>query len=239
MSWRVKSVMTTEVVCLAPDTPFKECVDMVRVHRIGALPVVDESGRLLGIVSESDLLRKEERSTGPDGRRATARTAADAMTRAVITSTQESTLTEAARLMHAASIRHLPITDGVGRLVGIVSRADLLKVFLRSDESIRREIAEVLLPRAFGIPCGGLEVDVREGVVHIGGEVETSGTAKLIVAFIERIEGVVGVEGVVGYRQDDARPRGAAVAGSRSGSPDGVSVRVLPEAGGVPSKAGR
>jgi CBS domain-containing protein len=232
-------VMTSEVVCVGPDTPFKECVDMIRVHRVGALPVVDRSGRLLGILSESDLLRKEERSTGPDQRRATARTATGAMTRAVITSTQESSLTEAARLMHASSIRHLPITDGVGRLVGIISRADLLKVFLRSNESIRREIAEVLLPRAFGIPCGGLEVDVREGVVHVGGEVETSGTAKLIVAFIERLEGVVGVEGVVGYRQDDAPPRVAAVAGSRSGGPNGETAKVLPDAGGVPSEAGR
>jgi CBS domain-containing protein len=239
MSWRVKEVMTSEVICLAPDTPFKECVDMIRVHRIGALPVVDESGRLLGIVSESDLLRKEERSTGRDERRSTARTASDAMTRTVITSTQESSLAEAARLMHRAAIRHLPITDAEGRLVGIVSRADLLKVFLRSDESIRREIAEVLLPRAFGIPCGGLEVEVRDGVVHIGGEVESSGTAQLIVAFIDRIEGVVGVESVVGYRQDDSRPRSAGPAGLRSASPDADLEKVLPGPGAVPPKAGR
>jgi CBS domain-containing protein len=219
MSWRLKSVMTTEVVCVAPDTPFKECVDMIRVHRVGALPVVDDSGRLLGILSESDLLRKEERATGRDEPRATARTAAYAMTRTVITSTPESSLGQAARLMHAASIRHLPITDAEGRLIGIVSRADLLKVFLRSDESIRREIAEVLLPRAFGIPSGGLEIEVREGVVHVGGEVATSSTAQLIVAFIDRIEGVVGVEGEVGYRLDDRRLRNMASPGLRSESP--------------------
>jgi CBS domain-containing protein len=239
MSWKVKSVMTTEVVCVAPGTPFKECVAMIRVHRVGALPVVDESGRLLGILSESDLLRKEEHSTGRDERRATARTAADAMTRTVISSTPESSLGEAARLMHAASIRHLPITDGEDRLIGIVSRADLLKVFLRSDESIRREIDEVLLPRAFGIPCGGLEVDVREGVVHVGGEVATSSTARLIVAFIGRIEGVVDVEGEVGYRQDDSPVGSTTSAGLVSARPDADLEKVLPGAAGVPSRAGR
>lgn len=213
MSWKVKSVMTEEVVSVLPETPFKECVDMIRVHRVGALPVVDAGGRLLGILTESDMLRKEERSIGRDERRAGARTAADAMTRAVITSTTESTLGEAARLMHASSIRHLPITDAEGRLVGIISRADLLKVFLRSDESIRREIDEVLLPQTFDIPRGSLEIDVREGVVHVGGEVESSSRARLVVAFIERIEGVVGVDSMLGYRRDDARSRRAAPVG--------------------------
>jgi CBS domain-containing protein len=239
VSWSVKSVMTTHLVCLAPDTPFKECVDMIRLHRIGALPVVDDSGRLLGILSKSDLLRKAERSTDPDERKATARTAGEAMTRTVITSTEESSLTEAARLMHRAAIRHLPITDTDGKLVGMISRADLLKVFLRTDESIRHEITEVLLPRAFGIPSGGLEVEVREGIVHIGGEVESSGTARLIVAFIDRIEGVVGVESAVGHRRDDGLLRGPAVAGSGSGGLDGVLAMVLPGQGGVPFKAGR
>jgi CBS domain-containing protein len=239
MSWRVNSVMTTEVVHVRPDTPFKECVDMIRVHRVGALPVLDLSGRLLGILSESDLLRKEEHSTGPAGRRAIARTAADAMTSDLITAPPEATLAEAARLMHASSIRHLPITDASGRLLGIVSRADLLKVFLRSDESIRRETVEVLLPRAFGIPIGGLEIEVRDGVVRIGGEVETSSTAQLIVAFIERVEGVVGVEDKIVHRLNDTPQHGADFGGVRSDSPSGVPKEVLPVRGEVPSAAGR
>lgn len=232
MSWKVNSVMTTEVVHVLPTTPFKECVDMIRVHRVGALPVLDLAGRLLGILSESDMLRKEEHSTGPDGRRAVARTAADAMTHELITAPPGATLAEAARLMHASSIRHLPITDAEGRLLGIVSRADLLKVFLRSDESIRRETDEVLLPRAFGIRSGALDVAVRDGIVHIGGEVDTSGTARLIVAFVERIEGVVGVEGSIGYRQDDARQRAEPSAAPMSAGPGGVPKE-------VPSAAGR
>jgi CBS domain-containing protein len=203
MSWRLKSVMTEDVVHVLPDTPFKECVDMIRVHRVGALPVVDSFGRFVGILSESDLLRKEEAAIGLDRSRAVARTAGEAMTRAATTSTPDATVAEAARLMHAASVRHLPIIDADGRLVGIVSRADLLKVFLRSDESLRREIDEVLLQQTLGIPRGTLEVDVRAGVAHISGEVETPSQARLIIALIEHVEGVVGVDGVLGHRLED------------------------------------
>ena len=97
--------------------------------------------------------------------------AAEAMTRAVTTSTPDATVAEAARLMHTASVRHLPIISGEGRLIGIVSRADLLKVFLRSDESLRREIDEVLLQQTLGIQRGTVEVEVQDGVVNVTGKV--------------------------------------------------------------------
>jgi CBS-domain-containing membrane protein len=213
MSWKLKSVMTEDVVHVLPDTPFKVCVDMIRVHRVGALPVVDSFGRFLGILSESDLLRKEEAPIGLDQSRAAARTAAEAMTRAVTTSTPDATVAEAARLMHTASVRHLPILDGEGRLVGIVSRSDLLKVFLRSDESLRREIAEVLLPQTLGIHRGTVEVEVRDGVVRVSGEVETPSQARLIIALIEHVEGVVGVDGVLGHSSEDPRSQGVVSAG--------------------------
>ncbi len=209
MSWKVRSVMTEDVVSVLPDTRFKECVDMIRVHRVGALPVIDLGGRLLGILTESDLLRKEEGPIGQDQCRAAARTAAEAMTRGLTTSTPEATVAEAARLMHAASVRHLPIIDEEGRLVGIVSRGDLLKVFLRSDESLRREIEEVLLQQTLGIPRGALAVEVRDGVVHVSGEVETPSQARLIVALIDHVEGVVGVDGELETRLEDARSNGA------------------------------
>jgi len=124
-------------------------------------------------------------------------------------------------------------------LIGIVTRSDLLTVFLRSDESIRRETDEVLLPRAFGIPSGGLKIEVRDGVVRVSGEVETSSTALLIAAFIERVEGVVGVEGSIGYRQDDARQRAKRSAAPMSAGPGEVPPKVPPVAGEVPSAAGR
>src|SRR5438270_2671514 len=165
MSWKVGAVMTREVVSVRPDTTFKDCAEMVRIHRVGAFPVVDGEGRLLGILTESDLLRKEELKNGGEDPRATARTAAEAMTRAVVSVTADQAVAEAARLMHQSSVRHLPVTDRDGRLIGIVARADLLKVFLRSVESIRREIDEVLMPRTFGISPGSVAIDVRGGVV--------------------------------------------------------------------------
>jgi CBS domain-containing protein len=200
MSWKVGQVMTTDVVLVRPDTPFKECVEMVRLHGVGALPVLDDAGALLGILSASDLLCKEEVKVGRADPRATARFARDAMTRSLVTVTPETAIAEAARLMHDSSVHHLPVVDRAGRLVGIAGRADLLKVFLRSDESIRREIDEELLPRTFGIPRGGIEVDVREGVVHVAGSADTAAQARLILGFLEKIEGVVAVEGELGEK---------------------------------------
>lgn len=207
MSWKVEEVMTTDVVHVLADTPFKECVDMVGLHRIGALPVVDGSGRLLGILSESDLLRKEEVKGGDAEPRGSARTAGEAMTRTVVTVAPGTAVAQAARLMHRSSVRHLPVTDGGGRLIGIVARGDLLKVFLRSDESIRREIDEELLPRTFGIARGALEIDVRQGVVRISGEIEQRGQARLVLEFVQRVEGVVAVESGLNHLKDDTGDR--------------------------------
>ncbi len=207
MSWKVEEVMTTDVVHVLADTPFKECVDMVGLHRIGALPVVDGSGRLLGILSESDLLRKEEVKGGNAEPRGSARTAGEAMTRTVVTVAPGTAVAQAARLMHRSSVRHLPVTDGGGRLIGIVARGDLLKVFLRSDESIRREIDEELLPRTFGIARGDLEIEVRQGVVHISGEIEQRGQARLVLEFVQRVEGVVAVESGLNHLKDDTGDR--------------------------------
>jgi CBS domain-containing protein len=192
VSWKVGDVMTTEVVSVQPDTAFKDCVEMLGVHRIGALPVTAD-GRLVGILTESDLLRKEEAKGGrPIFARASARIPSDAMTRAMVTVRPTTGIAEAARLMQQASVRHLPVTGPDGRLLGIVARADLLKVFLRSDESIRRELDEELLPATFGIPRGTLELDVRDGVVHLAGNVERS-QQQLLLALVERTEGVVAV----------------------------------------------
>ncbi len=207
MSWKVEEVMTTDVVHVLADTPFKECVDMVGLHRIGALPVVDGSGRLLGILSESDLLRKEEVKGGNAEPRGSARTAGEAMTRTVVTVAPGTAVAQAARLMHRSSVRHLPVTDGGGRLIGIVARGDLLKVFLRSDESIRREIDEELLPRTFGIARGVLEIEVRQGVVHISGEIEQRGQGRLVLEFVQRVEGVVAVESGLNHLKDDTGDR--------------------------------
>ena len=150
MSWNVASVMTTDVVTIAPGSVYKEVVERLRERRVSAAPVVDAERHVIGVVSEADLLLKEERPDGApggpllhphgDAAKAEARNAAALMTAPAVTVTPQTTLTEAARLMHRRHVKRLPVVDDEGRLVGIVSRADLLHLFLRSDESIAREV---------------------------------------------------------------------------------------------------
>ena len=159
----VKDLMTTQVVTVGPATPFKEIVARLAEHRVSAVPVVDDDGLVLGVVSEADLLLKEE---FPDARRrhpavldqaappgtrpkAAGTTARDLMSVAVVSIAPEATVAEAARRMHAAGVKRLPVLDERGRLVGIVSRGDLLKVFNRPDQAIRREIMDDVIVGEF------------------------------------------------------------------------------------------
>jgi CBS-domain-containing membrane protein len=209
MAWKVGDVMTREVVTVGPELDFKGCVDLLRVHAVSALPVVDGDFRLLGIISEADLLLKEERRDSRDHlrsrqkRKAIARTAGDVMSKPVWSVGQSASLAEAARLMHNRAVKRLPVVDAGGRLVGIVSRVDLLKPFLRSDESIRREIAEDLLKKTLWIDQETVDVSVQDGVVRLAGELETKSLVELVFRLAEAIEGVVGVDNRLGHRLDD------------------------------------
>jgi CBS-domain-containing membrane protein len=208
MAWTVGDVMTKEVVTVAADTDFKTCVDLLRVHGISALPVVD-GDYVLGIVSEFDLLLKEERRDSEtqlkrrQDHQARGRTAGDVMTSPALCIGLHASLAEAAQLMHKRTVKRLPVVDDHGRLVGIVSRHDLLKSFLRSDESIRREIVEDLIEKAMWIDPRTVDVDVRDGVVVLTGELETKSLANLVTRLVAAVEGVVGVDGRLGFRLDD------------------------------------
>ncbi|HZV49297.1 MAG TPA: CBS domain-containing protein [Candidatus Dormibacteraeota bacterium] len=216
MSWTVATVMTSKVVSVQPTTPYKELVRLITEKGISALPVVDVTdaeGRLVGIVSEADLLLKQEhrgrephpltRPRGPEAR-ARGRTAAALMSTPVITTHPEATLTEAARLMHQHGVKRLPVVDAHGRLVGIVSRADLLKAFLRSDESIRHELqTEILEP--IGV-TGSVRASVQDGLVTLEGEVESRLLAHLLSRLAQGVEGVIGVDSRLSYRRDDLDP---------------------------------
>ncbi|HZQ49997.1 MAG TPA: CBS domain-containing protein [Candidatus Dormibacteraeota bacterium] len=187
MAWTVADVMTREVVTVGPETPFKVCADLMRIHEVSALPVV-ASGRVLGIVSEADLMR-----TVAGGGRRVAVAAKDVMSRDVVSVTQGATVAAAARLMFDRNVKRLPVVDSTRRLIGIVSRSDVLRVFLRSDESIRKEGAHILdeLPL---LGRGRVEVDVRDGVVRLRGEVPNENLATLLIRLIGGVPGVVGVE---------------------------------------------
>jgi CBS domain-containing protein len=140
---RVRDVMTAEVVVVRDRTPFKEIVGLMRQHNVSALPVVDATDELVGIVSEADLLLKEEHvAEGESHRRFQSRRrridrakaggviARELMSSSVETIDPEAPLARAARLLHERRVKRLPVVDANGKLVGIVSRADLLKVFL-------------------------------------------------------------------------------------------------------------
>lgn len=216
MSWTVDDVMTRKVVAVRPQTGYKELVALMNEHAIGAVPVVDvvdSDGRLVGLVSETDLLAKERaRAERPPAgpvrpdRRAEATTAADLMTAPVTTIQVGEPLARAARVMLRTKIRHLPVLDAGGRLVGILSRGDLLKPYLRSDESIRHEVATAVLDDVLGLPAGAVEVAVEDGVVTLEGQVETSAAGEAAVRLTRAVEGVVAVLDHIGFRHEAAEP---------------------------------
>jgi CBS domain-containing protein len=188
MTWTVGDVMTREVVTVGPETAFKVCADLMRIHQVSGLPVVGDR-RLLGIVTEADLMRSVEcgSPSGPQH-------AGDVMTHDVVTIGQGATVAAAARLMSEKHVKRLPVVDAGKRLVGIVSRGDVLRVFLRSDESIRKEVAHGILEEMPLLGRGGVQVEVRDGVVRLHGEVANANLTSLLVRLIAGVPGVVGVE---------------------------------------------
>lgn len=208
----VRDVMTPQVITVTPDSSWKDAVRLVEQARVHALPVV-EDGRVVGIVAQSDLLLKEELLTGPltmramprqrrrDKIRARAMTVRQMMSKPVITIEPDAQLGTAARLLHRRRIGRLPVLDG-GELVGIVTRSDLLRVFLREDAEIRGEVDEVLANLAPKIG-NGLTGAVDDGVVTLTGEVATLSMALAVLSEVRRIGGVVAIEDRTLARFDD------------------------------------
>ncbi|HZD71837.1 MAG TPA: CBS domain-containing protein [Actinomycetes bacterium] len=215
MNHMVADVMTAPVVSVEPDTSFKGMIQRLTEHQISALPVVDGDGRLLGIVSETDLVRKEERQAGDPApilaglvwRRQHTEThgtrAADFMSAPAITIPPGASLQAAARLLHERNVRHLPVVDSDGRLVGIIARRDLLSVFLQPEADIGHEISAKILHGTFNLPSGAVQVEVREGVVTLSGRVPWRSTAREIVARVHALDGVVDVVDRLWWAHDD------------------------------------
>ena len=125
------------------------------------------------------------------------------MTSPAVTVTSDATLTQAARLMHRHHVKRLPVVGPAGELVGILSRADLLLPFLRSDESIATEVREAVVAGTLAIDPGELEIGAEDGVVRLEGQLETRSLARILVRLVAAIEGVVAVEDRLGWRLDD------------------------------------
>ncbi|MEV7977844.1 CBS domain-containing protein [Streptomyces sp. NPDC086519] len=201
----VSDVMTQTVVSVGRRAPFKEVVRLMRDWRVSALPVVEGEGRVVGVVSEADLLHKEEfRDGDPDKHtllrgdadlaKAGAVTAEQLMTSPALTTRANATLAEAARIMARAKVKRLPVVDELGLLQGVVSRADLLKVFLRGDEEIAEEVRREVVSYLFPLPSSALRVDVREGVVKLVGRIRDTSLVPVAARLVRAIEGVVDVE---------------------------------------------
>jgi CBS domain-containing protein len=208
--------MTRDIVAVEPDTPLRDVAKLLVGHGISGVPVCAEDGALTGVVTEADILRKErgvQRRGGPlawlvDGsdvnemRKAVARTAGEAMTSPAITTSPWRTIAEAARLMLDRRVNRLPVLEG-DRLVGIITRADLVRAFRRTDEEIAREIAEEAIGDSLWVSRNDVHVEVREGEVTLRGEVQARSDEDLLIRFISTVPGVVGVSSELTWKTDD------------------------------------
>ena len=211
MNAKVKDVMTAEVVAVRRDTTFKELAATLRRYRVSAFPVVDDDHKVIGVVSEADMLAKEamaepgvvaELLHHSDVRKAEGMTAGALMTHQVITVSPEDSIEHAARMMHFLKVRQLPVVNSGGELVGIVSRSDLLSVFDRPDEDIRRDIVDTMLLHEFLVDPRQFRVTVEAGVVTLEGTPETAALGRDLVRKARHVPGVVAVRDRLAYSDD-------------------------------------
>ncbi len=209
--------MTRDVVSARPDTSFKELAGLLAAHGVAAVPVVDATGRPIGVVSENDLLRKAtdrpETGDGPspmphleawERAKAEGARAEEIMSAPAVCVRPEWTVVEAARLMEIHGVKRLPVVDAADRLLGIVSRRDLLRVFLRTDEAIREEIRRDLLAETFGDAAREVTVEVTDGQVRLEGAVASRRLVPVLVRLCRSVDGVVDVREHLAH--DDAGP---------------------------------
>jgi CBS-domain-containing membrane protein len=208
MKTEVKDVMTTRVIWVKKDATFREMAVALRDHRVSAFPVVDDDHKVIGVVSEADLLTKEALDGEPgvisgilhhrDQAKARGVTAGDLMTTAVVAVRPQATVEHAAKLMYDRRVKRLPVTDAGGHLVGIISRADVLSVFDRTDKEIREEVGE-LIRHQFLVDPLAFDAGVRDGVVTLTGVPETSEVGHQLVQHIRHVQGVVAVRDRLNY----------------------------------------
>ncbi|WP_306338488.1 CBS domain-containing protein [Streptomyces sp. KL118A] len=219
---KIGSVMAGEVVSAGYGTPFKDVARLLSEHRISGLPVIDVDDKVIGVISETDLLVREAeapasyrprprfrlswaRSSARKSRaKATARTAGQLMSTPPVCVHAEDTIAEGARRMAEHKVERLPVIDDEDRLVGIVTRRDLLQVFLRPDDEIRREVIAQVLVHTLWLAPQSIEVDVDNGVVTLAGALERRSEVPVALHMTREIDGVVAVQDRLTYRVDDS-----------------------------------
>ncbi|MBO4271756.1 CBS domain-containing protein [Microbispora triticiradicis] len=210
MPMTVRDVMNRFVVAVEADASFGEVVTAMCRFHVGAVPVVDGERRVLGMVSEDDLLLKdmdrrmgdllfEGPTRGQERRKAAGRLVRDLMTTPAITVTEDTPVRQAAWLMHRNRIKDLPVVDEpTGRITGLVRKSDLIRVFCRSAEDIRDDVLDVIGP------CSGrCSLRVEDGIVYLEGSVERRSQLRTLLEDVWRVDGVVDVDADVSYEIDD------------------------------------
>ncbi|MEU2869763.1 CBS domain-containing protein [Streptomyces olivoreticuli] len=214
------TVMTGDVVSVEAGTPFKEVARLLAERRISGLPVVDPDDKVLGVISETDLLARQTQPRDTERRfrlprlgrgarssaaKAHARTAGQLMTSPAVTVRAADSIAEAARTMAHRGVERLPVVDEEDRLVGIVTRRELLQVFLRKDSDIRQEVIDEVLVRTLWLAPRAIGVTVADGVVTLEGQLEQRGETQVALRMTKEIDGVVAVVDKLTYHIDDSR----------------------------------
>ncbi|MBW8706775.1 Magnesium transporter MgtE [Streptomyces sp. MBT84] len=192
----VGDLMTPSAVSVRPGTTFKEIARLLDEYDITAVPVVDDFGRPVGVVSEADLLRKQT-SVG------VGITAGALMTSPAVVAKPEWDVVRAARTMEGSKVKRLPVVDEDGHLIGVISRSDLLQLFLRQDRAIKEEVLEDVIVGTLGLPPSSLTVEVADGRVTLSGRVERKSLLPVAVRLCEEVDGVVDVVNRLDFDRDD------------------------------------
>ncbi|WP_051795885.1 CBS domain-containing protein [Streptomyces sp. NRRL S-87] len=232
---KVADLMTDDVVSVAPETPVKDVAKVLAQHDITGVPVLDEEDRVLGIVSQTDLLARVGAAgaegavptgsrqwpdgsgprwpagTGPEDPAAgqgsavpSPVTARELMSAPAVTVHADEPAADAARLMTRRGVERLPVVDVEDRLVGIVTRRDLLRLFLRPDAEIRHRVEDDVLSGVLGAPADAVEVHVVDGIVTLTGRLDRTSQLPVLRHLVEQVDGVVAVASRVTARTDDA-----------------------------------
>ena len=214
MNAKVRDVMTERVVAVRLNATYKDMAVHLREHRVSAFPVVNDENKVVGVVSEADLLTKEALDGEVPGfiggilrhrelDKAAGLTASDLMTMPAITIGADDDVTQAARLMYSKRVKRLPVTSPDGHLIGIISRADVLSVYGKPDEAIAKDIAQTVMLDQFMTDPARFTITVKDGIVTLDGKPETNSVGHDIVDAIRHLEGVVAVRDRLGYLPDD------------------------------------
>lgn len=213
----VRDYMTTDVVAVRPNDSFKEIVRVLADRGVSGAPVVDETGGVIGVVSEADLLHKEafkpfaeevrqyfaSRSTFRAAEaKAAGDTAAELMSVPAVTVTSDAPIALAARIMATHGVKRLPVVGADGALVGIISRADAVSVFLMPDHQIRQDVISKVVECSLWLPSSSIGVEVSNGVVTLSGQLRSESLIPIAVALTRSIDGVVDVINRLSYEGD-------------------------------------